>query len=74
MKLERFPEEWDLFLSEIGIKENIKLPQANKAKDDHYNEQQYLQKLTRNERVQLYDKYKADFIMFGYSVDKDFFK
>ena len=55
MKIENFPAEWDFFLSEIGVKENIKLPWANKAQDDYYDEQQYLQKLTKSERVKLYD-------------------
>ena len=72
MKIENFPAEWDLFLSDIGVKENIKLPWANKVRDEHYDVQQYLQKLTKNERVKLYEKYKADFIMFGYSVGNDF--
>ena len=74
MKLENFPAEWEFFLSDIGVKENVKLPWANKAQDDNYDEQQYLQKLTKNERIKLYEKYKADFIMFGYSVDNDFLK
>ena len=55
-----------MFLSDIKIRENIKLPWNNKSKDESY--QKYIEQLTEEEQTQLFSKYEADFAMFGYSV------
>ena len=72
LKIENFPQEWDSFLSEIGIKE-IKLPWANKATNEKYSVDLYFKQLTEDERIMLYKKFEADFLMFGYSVSNDFY-
>ena len=69
MHVENLSSEWEMFLSDTKIKENIKLPWNNKSKDESY--QEYIEQLTDVEQEQLFRKYKADFSMFGYSVTSE---
>ena len=70
LKIENFPQEWDIFIKEVGIRENITLPWANKSKES--SSRKYIQQLTKHEQNQLFQKYKADFLIFGYSVDDEY--
>ena len=56
-----------MFISDIKLKEKIKLPWNNKSVDESYEE--YIDQLTEDEQAKLYQKYEADFTMFGYSGD-----
>ena len=70
LKIENFPQDWDIFIKEVGIKETIKLPWTNKSKES--SSSAYIQQLTKHEQNQLFQKYKADFLIFGYSVDDEY--
>ena len=70
LRIENFPQEWDIFIKEVGIRENIKLPWANKSKES--SSRKYIQQLTKHEQNKLFQKYKADFLIFGYSVDDEY--
>ena len=66
LHVENLSSEWEMFLSDIKIKENITLPWNNKSTDDSY--QKYIEQLREEEQEQLFSKYESDFTMFGYSV------
>ena len=66
LHVENLSSEWEMFLSDTKIRENIKLPWNNKSKDESY--QKYIKQLSEDEQEQLYSKYEADFTMFGYPV------
>ena len=66
LHFENLTSEWEMFLSDIKIKENITLPWNNKSTDDSY--QKYIEQLTEEEKGLLSSKYEADFMMFGYNM------
>ena len=58
--------DWALLLKDLNIKEDISLPWENKQGGDAAS---YYQNISREDMDRLYQKYEADFLMFGYSVE-----
>lgn len=58
--------DWEQFLKEVNITENIKLPWENKGHGDIAS---YYHNISREDLAGLYRKYEADFLMFGYSIE-----
>ena len=57
--------DWDQLLKELNITEKISLPNKNKSGGD---KSSYYQNVSREDMDSLYQKYEADFLMFGYSM------
>ena len=66
LHVEDLSSDWEMFLNDTKINENLKLPWNNKSKDESY--QKYIEQLTKEEQEQLFNKYEADFTMFGYTL------
>ena len=64
---EDLQSDWAQFLRQVNITESIRLPWENRGDGDISN---YYQSISREDLHSLYDKYEADFLMFGYSIDK----
>ena len=62
---EDLQSDWALLLKDLNITEDISLPWENKGGGDITN---YYQNISREDMDRLYQKYEADFLMFGYSV------
>jgi len=68
---ESLDADWNKFLEDINLKEDLKLPWENKG-TGHGKLKEYFQFITQTEIQQLYLKLEADFKLFEYSVDDEF--
>ena len=64
---EDLQSDWAQFLREVNITEDIRLPWDNRGEASYSS---YYHNITRDDLESLYDKYEADFLMFGYSLDQ----
>ena len=64
---EDLQSDWAQFLRQVNLTEKIRLPWENKGKGDISS---YYNNITTEDLHSLYSKYEADFLMFGYSIDK----
>ena len=64
---EDLQSDWAQLLRQVNITENIRLPWENKGEGDISS---YYHNIPTEDLHSLYIKYEADFLMFGYSIDK----
>ena len=67
---EHLSSEWTLFLDDIGIHQNIKLPWKNKGTGNDLNK--YFKNISLEEKFKVFNKFVNDFEIFGYSIDDEF--
>ena len=66
LKLESMSEEWPLFLRSVNLPDSLVLPWRNPTRIEG---NPYLDTLSNDEKNQVFLKFRADFEMFGYSMD-----
>ena len=69
LHFENFHLEWKQFLQDIKLEEDLELPWENKGAGSLMN---YYDLITSEEKIKLYRKYQADFLMFGYNIEDEF--
>lgn len=67
---EQFETEWAQFLKEVRIEKELELSWENKGRSQS-SLQSYYHLITPEEKLKLYQKYLADFHMFGYDIDDE---
>jgi len=66
---ESLAKEWPQYISDIGISEQIGLPWQNKG--DGEDLKKYFEKISEEDKLQLFHKFVTDFTMFGYNLHDD---
>ena len=61
---ENLVKEWRQFISDIGISEHIDLPWENKGAGKDL--LKYFKTVSKEDKLELYNKFSTDFTMFGY--------
>ena len=69
LHFENFHLEWKQFLKDIQLEEELELPWENKGAGSLMS---YFDLITSQEKMKLYRKYRADFLMFGYNIEDEF--
>lgn len=63
---ENLQSDWTKFLRDVNITKDIRLPWENRGAGDI---DSYYQNISGEDMESLYQKYEADFLMFGYSIE-----
>ena len=67
LRYESLEDDWQQFLEDVGIKENLALAWVNRSGGGDYSN--YYKDLTNSDIIKLYKKFESDFLMFGYTLD-----
>ena len=67
LRYESLEEDWQQFLQDAEIKEDLDLVWANSSGGGDYSD--YYKDLTDQDIIKLYEKFESDFLMFGYTLE-----
>ena len=70
LQYENFSNEWPQFLKSIGLGQSLQLPWENKGTGNELSN--YFEGLKAGYKKKLYEKFREDFDMFGYSMTEKF--
>ena len=67
LRYENLEDDWQQFLEDAGIKEDLDLAWINRSGGGDYMD--YYKDLTDLDIIKLYEKFESDFLMFGYTLE-----
>ena len=67
LRYENLEDDWQQFLEDAGIKEDLDLAWVNRSGGGDYRD--YYKDLTDLDIIKLYEKFESDFLMFGYTLE-----
>ena len=67
LRYENLEDDWQQFLEDAGIREDLDLAWVNRSGGGDYRD--YYKDLTDLDIIKLYQKFESDFLMFGYTLE-----
>ena len=67
LRYESLQDDWQTFLVEADIKEDLCLSWTNRSGGGDFRE--YYRNISSEHITKLYEKFESDFLMFGYTLD-----
>ena len=67
LRYESLQADWQTFLAEADIKEDLRLAWTNRSGGGDFRE--YYRNISHQHIAKLYEKFESDFLMFGYTLD-----